>query len=354
MPPKKNEEIEKIKKSLDFLSEEISTVSKQQKTIIDLMSAIKELKKQNEEKDKRIASLECRVADMEQHSRMNDIVVSGLETRPRSYASDHNLHGFEQDLDPENNFLNNINNNCCYYSDDQFNMNLKSDYGLSIIHFNSRSLYANFLYIKEYLSHLNNPFQVIAISETWLTSEKGVDYELNGYELNYVNRENKKGGGVALYVDRRLKYKIVKNMTINIDDVMEIITVEINLEKKKKFNCKLCIQSPGSNIEMFMNSMESLFTKNDQKAVFICGDFNIDLLNPNKHKLTDEFIDLMFSMSLFPLITKPSRISSHCATLIDNIFTNRMDNSLKSGLLLNDISDHLPVFVMCVCDHVKY
>lgn len=86
MPPKKNEEIEEIKKSLDFLSEEISIVSKQQKTIIDLMSEIKELKKQNEEKDKRIASLECRVADMEQHSRMNDIVISGLETRPRSYA----------------------------------------------------------------------------------------------------------------------------------------------------------------------------------------------------------------------------------------------------------------------------
>lgn len=126
--------------------------------------------------------------------------------------TDHNLHGFEQDLDPENNFLNNINNNCCYYSDDQFNMNIKSDYGLSIVHFNSRSLYGNFLYIKEYLTHLNNPFQVIAISETWLTSEKGVDHELNGYELNYVNRENKKGGGVALYVDRRLKYEIVKNM----------------------------------------------------------------------------------------------------------------------------------------------
>lgn len=86
MPPKKNEEIEDIKKALDFLSEEIATVSKQQKMIINLMSEIKELKKQNEEKDKKIASLECRVTDLEQYTRMNDIVVSGLETRPRSYA----------------------------------------------------------------------------------------------------------------------------------------------------------------------------------------------------------------------------------------------------------------------------
>lgn len=50
---------------------------------MDLMKEIKELKQQNEEKEKRTASLECRVADLEQYTHMNDIVVSGLETKPR-------------------------------------------------------------------------------------------------------------------------------------------------------------------------------------------------------------------------------------------------------------------------------
>ena len=64
MPPKKNcaitdEEVKEIKKMLDFLSEVIATVSKQQKMIMDLMGKIKELKRQNAEKDKRIALLEC-------------------------------------------------------------------------------------------------------------------------------------------------------------------------------------------------------------------------------------------------------------------------------------------------------
>lgn len=59
-----------------------------------------------------------------------------------------------------------------------------------------------------------------------------MDCELNGYEPNNINRDNKKGGGVALYVDRRLNYTILKNMT-NIDDEMEIITVEIIPEKEK-------------------------------------------------------------------------------------------------------------------------
>ena len=36
-------------------------------------------------------------------------------------------------------------------------------------------------------------------------------------------------------------------------------------------------------------------------------------------------------------------ISSQSATLIDNIFTNNFQPS-KSGIFINDISDHLPVF----------
>lgn len=68
------------------MSGEITTISKQQKLIMDMMSEIKELKRQCAEKDKTMCLLECRVADLEQYSRINDVIVSGLETRSRSYA----------------------------------------------------------------------------------------------------------------------------------------------------------------------------------------------------------------------------------------------------------------------------
>ena len=70
-----------------------------------------------------------------------------------------------------------------------------------------------------------------------LNSEKGVYFELNGYELNYMNRENKKGRGVALYVDKSLNYKVEEGTTTIIDDVLECITIEICMEKMKKCNC---------------------------------------------------------------------------------------------------------------------
>ncbi|XP_060765748.1 uncharacterized protein LOC132873941 [Neoarius graeffei] len=89
MPPKKAptvEEIEDIKKSLDFLGEEISAVRVQQKTILDLVEEVKALRLQNSEKAKRIAILENRVEELEQYTRMNDIIVTGLQIQPRSYA----------------------------------------------------------------------------------------------------------------------------------------------------------------------------------------------------------------------------------------------------------------------------
>ena len=45
-----------------------------------------------------------------------------------------------------------------------------------------------------------------------------------------------------------------------------------------------------------------------------------------------------------PLIDRPTRITAHSATLIDNIFTNHFSPSVLKGIVISDISDHLPVF----------
>ena len=62
----------------------------------------------------------------------------------------------------------------------------------------------------------------------------------------------------------------------------------------------------------------------------------------------------MYSNSLYPTITRPTRITTHSATLIDNIFTNVWDRKVHSGLVINDTSDHLPVFATIQsCTRIK-
>ena len=71
------------------------------------------------------------------------------------------------------------------------------------------------------------------------------------------------------------------------------------------------------------------------------GDFNLNILNNHCYEFTGEFLDIMYSHMFLPLITLRTRITSHTATLIDNIFANHSGNYSFSGLLLSDISDHL-------------
>ena len=54
----------------------------------------------------------------------------------------------------------------------------------------------------------------------------------------------------------------------------------------------------------------------------------------------------MYSGSLFSQITVPTRTTPWSSTVIDNIFTNTVNESLVSGNLTFSISDHLAQFLI--------
>ena len=60
---------------------------------------------------------------------------------------------------------------------------------------------------------------------------------------------------------------------------------------------------------------------------------------------TNDFINMMFSQHLQPLVLHPTRITDTTSTLTDNIFVNIVIGSnIQSGNILYLISDHLPQF----------
>lgn len=78
--------MEEVKDSLNMMSAEIASLTKPNSVITGLLTEIKQLKWKNIEQEKQILLLENRVSDLEQYSLINYIVVSGLQTKPRSYA----------------------------------------------------------------------------------------------------------------------------------------------------------------------------------------------------------------------------------------------------------------------------
>ena len=103
---------------------------------------------------------------------------------------------------------------------------------------------------------------------------------------------------------------------------------------------------PDASLNDFNRSAEDILSaiSFENKLSYIMGDYNINILNSHSHQPTNEFINLITSNSLSPLISKPTRITSSTATLIDNIFTNNLELNMNSGILYTDLSDHLPVF----------
>ena len=102
------------------------------------------------------------------------------------------------------------------------------------------------------------------------------------------------------------------------------------------------------DVTEFNNILNNLLKKinQEQKTVFLLGDFNIDLMHYNEHKPTNEFLDSLASNSYLPYIIQPSRHTSHSRTLIDNIFSNVISKDIISGNITATISDHLPQFLI--------
>ena len=60
-------------------------------------------------------------------------------------------------------------------------------------------------------------------------------------------------------------------------------------------------------------------------------DFNLDFINLQHHQNTGEFLDGLHSNMFFLMLTRPTRILSHTATLLDNIFANILFDHSRSG-----------------------
>ena len=78
---------------------------------------------------------------------------------------------------------------------------------------------------------------------------------------------------------------------------------------------------------------------------YIGGDFNADLLKSNSDINIKDFMNLTYSLGCIPLITHPTRITTTSSTLLDHVYTNNVVGEHKSFILVEDVSDHLPVMV---------
>ena len=226
-----------------------------------------------------------------------------------------------------------------------------------LLNLNVQSLPCKFDNLKIQLDRLesvpNLNLSFINIQETWMNEHNETSIHLPNYNIVYKHKLNgKRGGGLATLIKDNFNYSIRDDLAfpINKQPFYDSLFTEIIIDNQPKLIIGNIYRSPGAlNLTDFNNDIEIILDKikKEKCNIIISGDFNVNLLNVNKHKLTTDFIDLWTTKGYIPELTLPTRVTYSTATLIDNIFTKSIKNSLtlSKGILTTDLSDHYPSFI---------
>ena len=245
--------------------------------------------------------------------------------------------------------------NCDYLeTDNDLDHTLGLENDLNIIQLNIRGLFGkqNTLIQETTPNNPNKKIDIYILCETWLTVHNNSMIKIPNYSYIGKHRKNKKGGGVGILIHNTLTYKERSDIQLSQTSDLESLFVEVKTRKGDLIIGSMC-RPPHTNEKNFLKDYGLLLKQlkvEPEKDILIGMDHNMDLLKTLKHKHTQSFLDINLDEDLLPTITKPTRISEHCATLLDNIFLSRRLQCLfGSGIWLTDISDHLPVLV-CLKD----
>ena len=205
---------------------------------------------------------------------------------------DHIDHSTLGNIDPDTNFLSNINSSICkYYTELEFNQQFpQQDYKLSMFNLNVRSLPKNIDKVKHFLEGLHYNFSILSFTETWLCDYNISTHNFNGYTHLFKTRGNNKvGGGVSMFINSRINYLCRDDIKLDLEFI-DVLAIEIPKDELNTKNNIIIIslyRPPSIQAKLFTDIFTELlqFLNRENKLIFILGDFNVDtssaMINPN-------------------------------------------------------------------------
>ena len=140
-------------------------------------------------------------------------------------------------------------------------------------------------------------------------------------------------GGLALYIKSNIPVTIKPELTF-IRNGIESIFAELTTTNGIIVDGLIYKRSVDISTERFSVALEPFISSlNPRVKTYIMGDFNINLLDHNISPPVENFINQMISKDFLPIINRPTRVTPHSCTLIDNIFCNRVDEVEASGVI---------------------
>ena len=249
----------------------------------------------------------------------------------------------KDDFEEDFSFVESVWADCRYYTlPEQLGINGE----FNVLHINARSVKNKIDHIYNFLMNSGVDWSIVCVSETWLNEHTEHLFQMDGFSMYACSRLDGVGGGTAIYVNTRLE----SNERIDLKNTdFEACFIEVSLQlqsKKKRVIIGSIYKPPSSNSNVFLEYLEKLLNVLERETCckILAGDFNFDLNNVKKDKHSVTFSNLLLSYGFLPTISQPTRVDSNSSALLDNIFVNDMSFVAKSGVIIDDMSDHFPIF----------
>ena len=228
--------------------------------------------------------------------------------------------------------------NCYKYDVDSFAQVTDFSSKLNVLHINIRSFSRNFDEFSVLMSRFSFNVDVLVLSETWFSFETTCD--IPGYTAFHTHREDKRGGGISVYIDERFGAATISAVSF-LGNTFECCSARLHMQDK--YIDIVGIYRPPSNLDENFNSefeervLSSLISSN---ISIVTGDFNIDLTKPNR--IERDFINLMYTFAFSSLISEPTRVTNESSSLLDHIWINGEIDCCSSVVEVH-ITDHFMI-----------
>ena len=77
---------------------------------------------------------------------------------------------------------------------------------------------------------------------------------------------------------------------------------------------------------------------------YLLGDFNINISMNRRSSDVQNYLDMLASNSMCPIITQPTKVAETSSTIIDDIITNCTSHFILPGIIKSNLTDHYLVF----------
>ena len=147
-----------------------------------------------------------------------------------------------------------------------------------------------------------------------------------------------------MHVSSKLNFEVIAENTLdaNCEDIWVCVK---NIKTSKKILVASIYRHPSSDTALFVQSLNNKIADLDisNYNAYLLGDFNLNISMNRRSSVAQNYLDMLASNSMCPIITQPARVAD-TSTIIDHIITNCSWHSIFPGIIQSDLTDYYLVF----------